>query len=57
MAMEFTCELDGSVMRAQTEDELVAQVESHIAETHPDFVGKLSREDILAKARAAVEAQ
>ena len=55
MVKEFTCELDGLVMRGETDDELVARVERHIAEAHPDLVGKLSREDILAKARAMVE--
>jgi hypothetical protein len=34
------------------DDELAAQVESHIADAHPDLVGTLSREDILAEIRA-----
>jgi hypothetical protein len=52
MAKQFTCERDGIVMNGANEDELVAQVERHIAEAHPDLVGKLSREDILAEIRA-----
>jgi predicted small metal-binding protein len=55
MAKEFTCELDDFVMRGETDDELVAHVERHIADAHADLVGKLSRDDILAKARATVE--
>jgi predicted small metal-binding protein len=52
MVKTFTCELDGLVMRGESDDELVAQVERHIAETHADLVGKLSRADILAKVSA-----
>ena len=55
MAKEFTCELDGFVMRGATDDELVAHVERHIAEAHADLVGKLSREEILAKVSTKVE--
>jgi predicted small metal-binding protein len=56
MATVYTCERDGFVMRARTEDELAEQVERHIAEAHPDLVGKLSRADILAEIRAKAEA-
>lgn len=49
MTREFTCELDGFVMRGETDDELVAQVERHIAEAHPDLVGTLSRDQIVGK--------
>jgi predicted small metal-binding protein len=52
MAEVFTCERDGFVMRGANDAELVAEVERHIAEAHPDLVGKLSREDILAEIRA-----
>jgi hypothetical protein len=34
MARVFTCERDGFVMRGETDDELAAQVERHIAEAH-----------------------
>lgn len=38
-------------MRGETDDELAAQVQRHIAEAHPDLVGKFSRKDILAEIR------
>jgi predicted small metal-binding protein len=53
--MVFTCERDGFVMRGDTEDELAAKVERHIAEAHPDLAGKLLRDDILAEVRAKAE--
>jgi hypothetical protein len=52
MAKLFTCKRDGFGMRGASDDELVAQVERHIAEAHPDLVGKLSRDEILAEVRA-----
>jgi predicted small metal-binding protein len=52
MTEVFTCERDGFIMRGASHDELVPQVERHIAEAHPDLVGKLSRDDILAEIRA-----
>jgi hypothetical protein len=45
--MLVNCEC-GQVIRAEGEDELVAKVEEHVNEHHPDLVGKLGREDILA---------
>ena len=45
----MTCEC-GEVARAETEDELIAAVERHVAEQHPDLVGKFSPDDILAMA-------
>jgi hypothetical protein len=50
MARVFECERDGAVMRAEDDDELVAAVEQHLAEAHPDLVGALSRDQILAMA-------
>ena len=49
--MLFTCRLDGLVMEGESEDEVVAQVERHLDEEHPELVGKLSREDITAEIR------
>ena len=49
MTLVMTCEC-GEVARAETEDELVAAVERHVAEQHPDLVGTFSRGDILAMA-------
>jgi hypothetical protein len=53
MAKTFECERDGAVIRSEDDDELVANVERHVAEAHPDLVGKLSRDDILAMAQEA----
>ncbi|HKH13598.1 MAG TPA: SRPBCC domain-containing protein [Solirubrobacterales bacterium] len=50
MAKEFECERDGVVIRGADDGELVASVERHIAAAHPDLVGKVYREDILAAA-------
>jgi predicted small metal-binding protein len=52
MAKVFECE-DGFVARGEDDDELIANVERHVAEAHPDLVGKLSREEILATAEEA----
>ena len=51
MAKVFECERDGQVIRGETDAELVANVERHVTESHPDLVGKLHREDILASAK------
>jgi hypothetical protein len=48
----FRCQLDGLVMRGESEDELVAQVERHLAKDHPELVGTFSRDEILAEIRA-----
>ena len=34
--------------RGETEDELLAAAERHIASDHPDLVGRVTREDLLA---------
>ena len=52
MAKLINCEC-GQVVRAETDDELVAATEEHINRDHPELVGKLSRDDILAMAEAA----
>jgi hypothetical protein len=53
MAKEFECERDGLVIRGADDDELAANVERHLAKDHPDLVGKVSRDDIVAAAREA----
>ena len=53
MAKEFECERDGVVIRGADDDELVANVQRHITEAHPDLVGKVSREDIVASGKEA----
>lgn len=45
----INCEC-GEVVRADTDDELVQRVDAHVNRDHPDLVGKLSREDVLAMA-------
>lgn len=49
MAKVINCEC-GEVVRADSDDELVLKVSSHVAEAHPELVGKMSRDDILAMA-------
>jgi predicted small metal-binding protein len=49
MAKLVSCEC-GQVIRADSDDELVQKVESHINQHHPYLVGKLAREDILGMA-------
>jgi predicted small metal-binding protein len=49
MAYVYSCDC-GYVARDETADEFVADIEAHIDQAHPDMIGKLSREDILALA-------
>lgn len=49
MGKLINCEC-GQVIRGKTDDELVAGVTEHVKKDHPDLVGKISREDILAMA-------
>ena len=52
MAKLINCEC-GQIVRGDTDDELVENVEEHVRTDHPDLVGKMSREDIIAMAEAA----
>ena len=52
MAKVINCEC-GETVRAADDDELVQKVERHVGEAHPDLVGKMSRDDILAMAEEA----
>ncbi len=52
MRKVINCEC-GEVVRADTDDDLVAKVERHVREAHPELVGKLGREDILGMAEEA----
>ncbi len=45
----INCEC-GEVVRAESDEELVSKVEAHVGQAHPEMVGKLSRDDILAMA-------
>jgi predicted small metal-binding protein len=48
----INCEC-GYVARGETEEELLAEAERHIRSDHPDLVGRVSREDLLAMAEEA----
>jgi hypothetical protein len=48
MSVDCPC---GVVVTGETDDELVAAVEQHVASDHPDLVGKYSREQILGMAK------
>ena len=48
----INCEC-GQVVRADSDDELVAKVSAHVESDHPERAGKLSREDVLAMAEQA----
>jgi len=47
VTMVMTCEC-GEVVRAESEEDLIVLVERHLADQHPDLVGRITREDILA---------
>ena len=47
MTKVLSCECGFSV-RAETDDEIVERVEAHMEEVHPDLVGNVTREEILA---------
>lgn len=49
MTKVIDCEC-GQQIRAENEEELVAKTQQHVEESHPDLVGKLSREDVVAMA-------
>ena len=43
----INCEC-GQVVRGNTEDELVRAAEEHNKRDHPELVGKITRDDLLA---------
>jgi hypothetical protein len=45
----ITC-VCGKVLEGKNDDELWANAQAHLAADHPDLVGQVSREDILARA-------
>ena len=49
MTMVIHCECGADVQR-ESDDELVANVEQHVQDKHPEMVGTMSREQILAMA-------
>ena len=52
MGKVINCEC-GEVVSAESDDQLVEKVERHVVEAHPELVGKMSREDVLAMAEEA----
>jgi hypothetical protein len=40
----------GKVVEGKDDDELWEKAQAHLAADHPDLVGKVSRDDILAQA-------
>lgn len=49
MGKRIDCEC-GEVVKAATDDELLAKVEAHVTDAHPELVGKTTREDVLGMA-------
>ncbi len=49
MAKRITCTC-GVVVTGQDDDQLWQNAQRHISSDHPDLVGKVRREDILAQA-------
>jgi predicted small metal-binding protein len=47
MGRVINCEC-GETIRAESEDDLVGQVTAHVERDHPELVGKLTHDDILA---------
>ena len=43
---QITCEC-GTVLRGDSDDEVVARAEEHIQSDHPELVGKVTRDDML----------
>ena len=52
MAKIINCEC-GQVVRGESAEELLANADAHIERDHPDLVGKISHEDLLAMAEEA----
>jgi predicted small metal-binding protein len=45
VAKLIRCEC-GHVVRGETNEEVIAQLEEHMRQDHPDLAGKVSREDM-----------
>ena len=52
MAKQVNCPC-GETVRGNDDDELVANVESHVQDRHPEMVGTMSRDQILGMASEA----
>jgi hypothetical protein len=49
VAKVINCEC-GQVVRGETDNELIAAAEAHVNRDHPELVGKITRDDLLAMA-------
>jgi hypothetical protein len=49
MAKVIKCQ-DGFLVRGASDDELVANAEAHLRDVHPELVGAVSRDQLLAMA-------
>jgi predicted small metal-binding protein len=49
MAKQVNCPC-GEVVRGNDDDEVVANVEAHVRDKHPEMVGTMSREQVLGMA-------
>ena len=52
MAQKVDCPC-GATVRGESDDELVANVEQHVQDQHPDMVGTMTRDKILEMAHDA----
>jgi predicted small metal-binding protein len=52
MAKLINCEC-GRVVRGESDEELLANAEEHVNRDHPELVGKITRDDLLAMAEEA----
>jgi hypothetical protein len=52
MAKLIRCDC-GKIVRGEHDEDLLANAEEHIRTDHPELVGKIPREDLLAMAEAA----
>ena len=52
MSKLINCEC-GQVVRGETDEELLANAEAHVNRDHPELVGKITRDDLLAMAEEA----
>jgi hypothetical protein len=48
----INCEC-GQVVRGETEEDVLHAAEEHIKRDHPELVGKITREDLLAMSETA----
>jgi predicted small metal-binding protein len=49
MALRITC-ICGYVMQGDSDDELLRSVQDHMGVLHPELVGNVTREDLVAQA-------